>query len=679
MKCSLLTLSTYVDDELPTDRRAEVDAHLVGCGRCSAGAATLREERGRIGQLARVRVTSSSVRLMLEQLGITGAPDTPASRPLPPPREPAPDSAPWHSAKSSPALPWTPRRPEVPMPPTVAAAASPSSPAIPEVIPLPPRSQEIAVPPVTADAQPDLPFDAPAADRGSRSATVPTVDVESAAEVGRDDWPADPAPSADELLTGDAAVPQDGWEVDLPPPVMSRPVASAPAPPTIAAPTLTPVAPPAAPVAPALAPVAAAPTRVAPSGAAVLWSRMRDAVAVRMALARTGEAVDDSVDIVNGSAPRRGMQLPAAEAGTGGMAGGRTATLADQPRTGIATSPEPDDATPDGLSSVELTGVSDISRLAARTTSTEPQVATPPERSADTPSWVGDDADDAGAPDPGWHAFAASSYPDPDDVPADISPPVRAKPLGRHSRAAAGDGIDVAQRVRRATAAAMESLRGGGRSGATGVHAAIASGGRVANRDRRIIAAIAAVAVIFLTALVIGHGSTPPAASSTAGRVSPSTAPAHSSAPAASVSAGTAPAVVPPKASSSAPATSPAVALTFGAGATGFQISGLRYGQQPGYMRIVFDMGPVKGNNGTSPTVTVASSNATTLLVTFAGTLPAGSVGSVPAGSVISSVTLVSSSGGKSVYRIVVTHTVSASAEFLTGTSPPLRFVLDLH
>jgi hypothetical protein len=67
------------------------------------------------------------------------------------------------------------------------------------------------------------------------------------------------------------------------------------------------------------------------------------------------------------------------------------------------------------------------------------------------------------------------------------------------------------------------------------------------------------------------------------------------------------------------------------------------------------------------------------MLVTFKGTLPAGSTGNPPVHGVISSVTLVSSNGANAVYRIVVTRAVTPHGLFLSGTSPPLRFVLDLH
>ena len=642
MKCSLLTLSTYIDDELAGDRRAEVDAHLVGCSRCSAGAATLREERGRLGQLARVRVAPASTRLMLEQLGITGAPEAPTPRPLPPQPDPSPDSTPWQTAMSSHALPWTPRRPQTPMAPVV----------VPHPTPRPLPIEEIAGPSVAPDVQPDLPFDGLSVAPAPWDPAAAATDVEGSQEVEPDLR----RPSlGDDEHAEDVAIPQDGWEMDLPPPVQAMPMASSRAEPAaVFAPPEPPQMPPPRPVAtPAPPTVASAPIRVTPTGPAVLWSRMRDAVAVRMALSRSGEAMDDSVDIVNGTAPRRGAPM-------------------------AATPPE-------SPSSVELTGVSDALRQpAAARVIIEPLVATAAERTTAPPSWAVDDdepaADDTpttDAPESAWNAFAASSYPRLDEIPAVISEPEAGRQLGRHGRAVARDHVDVVQRARRSLAAAAHGIRGERRAGAVGVHATMAAG-RTGNRDRRIIAAIAAVAVIFLTALVVGHGSGT-TASPTAGRVSPGNVPAHNSAPAASAPASK-PAVVPP-ATSSAPsaALAPAAPQTLGAGATGFQIAGLRYGQQPGYMRIVFDMGPVKGNNGSSPTVTITSSNATTLLVSFAGTLPAGSVGTPPAGTVLSSVSLVSTAGGKSLYRIVVSHPVSANALFLSGTSPPLRLVLDLH
>ena len=97
VKCSLLTLSTFIDGELAPQRRAEVDAHLVGCARCSAGAATLREEKSRVGQLARVH---ASTRLGAADARAGGHRRRPRRRRTPPPPPPPPpppddDRRPW--------------------------------------------------------------------------------------------------------------------------------------------------------------------------------------------------------------------------------------------------------------------------------------------------------------------------------------------------------------------------------------------------------------------------------------------------------------------------------------------------------------------------------------------------------------------------------------------------------
>jgi hypothetical protein len=93
-------------------------------------------------------------------------------------------------------------------------------------------------------------------------------------------------------------------------------------------------------------------------------------------------------------------------------------------------------------------------------------------------------------------------------------------------------------------------------------------------------------------------------------------------------------------------------------------------------MRIVFDLGSAGGTATGSPQVVVSFSDPTTALVTFSGTAPAGSSGSPPADKIISSVTLVSSSGGKVEYRIRLTRPATFTAFYLSG---PPRFVLDLH
>ncbi len=279
MKCSLLTLSTFIDGELAPQRSAEVDAHLVGCPRCHAGAATLREEKARVGQLARVTVDPGSAQLMLEQVGIIVDPVVDRS-PLMPPPPSVPEDArrPWKGATSSPALPWTPRRPEpVPTPREVAAAST-----------------------VAPDIQPDLPlegvrstpaWDAAIADR-PEAAPMP----QEGPAVVADTAPASPPAPAVELAEADedwmnAAVVPESWEAELPPPVddatsPGEPWAGAGAP---AQPMGAPV-----PMPPAGASLPPPPTRLAAAaGPAALWARVRDAVTVRLALSRGGDVLEE--------------------------------------------------------------------------------------------------------------------------------------------------------------------------------------------------------------------------------------------------------------------------------------------------------------------------------------------------------------------------------------------------
>jgi hypothetical protein len=111
MKCSLLALSSYLDDELDVAHRAEVEAHLVGCERCRKGLDYLREETDRFGALGRVHVPDSAIHAFMEQLGLLGPGDPLPPRPAPPPPAPR-DVLPWQGVAgtgSGHGLPWTPR------------------------------------------------------------------------------------------------------------------------------------------------------------------------------------------------------------------------------------------------------------------------------------------------------------------------------------------------------------------------------------------------------------------------------------------------------------------------------------------------------------------------------------------------------------------------------------------
>ncbi|HAW11446.1 MAG: zf-HC2 domain-containing protein [Candidatus Dormibacteria bacterium] len=114
MKCSLLTLSSYLDGELDAARRAEVEAHLVGCERCRAGLEYLGEETERFGALGRVHVPDGAVPGFLQQLGLIGPDDILPPRPPRPPEPPGPpggDVLPWRGRGSAgQALPWATTR-----------------------------------------------------------------------------------------------------------------------------------------------------------------------------------------------------------------------------------------------------------------------------------------------------------------------------------------------------------------------------------------------------------------------------------------------------------------------------------------------------------------------------------------------------------------------------------------
>ncbi len=643
MKCSLLTLSTFIDGELAPQRRAEVDAHLVGCTRCSAGAATLREEKTRIGVLARVTVDPASTQLMLEQVGIAVDPNAELSEVVPPPPPPSlPDERrPWQSGTSSPSLPWTPRRPDPRA--TVGAA-----------------SEEIIASPVTAEVQSDLPLDGirsvPASwsrlESDAGSSATPVEDIPTASEplaAADQEWS-----DADQELLDGSGMPES-WEADLPPPAEApRAAWVAPEPP----PAVETVVPP-PPAPPSGVPLhASPPTRLAAaSGPAALWTRFHDAVTLRLALARGGDAIEDSVQIVSGAPTRRGAPLPVAEPEPE-LESPSTSGIVAAPPTLPAPAPSHPEVELHGAGAAHLpTPAADVPAAPADRRPLDRRFPTTDDVAGDRPP-----AEPVGSA--GWNAFAASSYPEV-DLPVDQPVAERpSRPLGRHSRAVAREQVSLSARIGHGFAAAAAAVGAAGGGATTRVRQSIERI-RKTGPDNRLLAGIAGVGLIFVVALLVGRGSSHPApptatrpASTTAQPPARQSAPAQSSAAAASGAAASAP------------------VQSFGAGDTGFQVVRLRYGAQAGYMRVVFDLGAASHGAAGTPKVTISFSTPTTMLVTFNGTVPAGSTGTPTPGKVISSVTLVSSSGNKTVYRFGLTRAATATAFYLAS---PTRFVLDVH
>jgi hypothetical protein len=615
VKCSLLTLSTFIDDELPAERRAEVDAHLVGCPRCSSGTATLRAEKARLGRLARVQIDHASARVMLEQVGIViELPMSPPAR-TPPPPPPGGE------------LPWTPQRPE----PTTAAV------------------EEVPVPDVSPDLQPDLPLDGtmtaqpwgePAATSAAASAEMSAMVTGRAAGAEAEQVWAD---EDEQWLEGAAS---DSWEADLPPPVDPASDGGE----SWATPAAPPVAwqPPVPSPPPVLPPVpAAVPTR-APraSGVAALWSRARDAVAVRLALSRGGQALDDSAQIVSGAPTRRGAELPAATRRREAEAEmGPSIELNGAPGVGLRSHAARDP---------RITASADVDdRIARRRAGAS---------SLDDRSGADRHSTVPAAAEP-WHAFAASSY--PAESVADEAPATPPRPLGRHGRALVRDRVGVVTRISAAVVAAAIALRGGMATATASVRTRL-RGVSKAGPDSRMLAGIAGVGLIFVIALLIGHASSPartpsaahPGSSSAAVTRPQPSAPARSSAPPSTT------AVVPPS------------VQAFGSGATGFRVARLRYGKQATYMRVVVDLTAASGAVTGTPKVTISFTDPKTVLMTLSGTAPAGSIVAPPAGTIISAVTLVRGSTQSTEYRITLDRPATATAFFLLS---PARFVLDLH
>ena len=75
MRCSLLALSSYINTELDAEPAGELEAHLVACDRCRTAIGHLREESERIGSLARVHVPDDAVHELFSQIGLIAEED----------------------------------------------------------------------------------------------------------------------------------------------------------------------------------------------------------------------------------------------------------------------------------------------------------------------------------------------------------------------------------------------------------------------------------------------------------------------------------------------------------------------------------------------------------------------------------------------------------------------------
>lgn len=108
MRCSLLALSSYLDAELGIEATGELEAHLLACDRCRTAIGHLREESQRIGGLARVHIPDGAVHELFSQIGLIEEGD---DIPVAPPHLARPvsvEAPPWFGVERGKALPWAP-------------------------------------------------------------------------------------------------------------------------------------------------------------------------------------------------------------------------------------------------------------------------------------------------------------------------------------------------------------------------------------------------------------------------------------------------------------------------------------------------------------------------------------------------------------------------------------------
>lgn len=161
MRCSLLVLSSYMDSELAAERAGELEAHLVGCNRCSTALGYLREEAQRINGLPGVHVDEPQADQLLALIGLHNSDD-----------DTRPPNGTWQhdangvgapvwpdDAGGGRALPWTPRDagppdPEPPAPPPLEPFIAASVPVAPDAGPIP---QPVVAPEVEPGPEPPAP------------------------------------------------------------------------------------------------------------------------------------------------------------------------------------------------------------------------------------------------------------------------------------------------------------------------------------------------------------------------------------------------------------------------------------------------------------------------------------------------------------------------------------------
>jgi hypothetical protein len=657
MRCSLLALSSYIDTELDLEPAGELEAHLVACDRCRTAMGHLREESERIGALARVHVPDDAVHDLFSQMGLIAEEDELPEGPVRRDRPAALEAPPWFGAERGAALPWAPRpsghdqsqqRELVgERSPTLAIAEPPEMYLWDETI------DQIAT---TVPAPPPVPAVA-----ANLPASVAEVEPTSVAYLEPDPGVIEPEPPQ--------IIPSEPQPPDL----------------STSAPTVT------------------APRLAAGPNA---FQRLRDAVAVRLALRRgAGSNFDPGVEIVSGTgaptwdqrarrhhrshnppvvaataSPVVELLSPPPVAKPNRLSRFMARVAAEPPAKEVAldteqagaVAPETHDADQpvEATAPLELADVlSEVAILAApleRTTSPVADVPAPtPAPSAGMPTatptfeHITDDAVPAIAP----HIDAPDRE---DDVVrfGVMAEPVSAPAPGRH--------------VRRLHSQKADRREWNPTRPVTGRHVLPLGGPAVgaADRDRRLWLFGAVTVVLMLLGLLVGRQvtQTAPLAASTNPRSTPSvraTTPA-TTAPLPIATPAPAPTALIPTAPTPQQLTK---VTTLGNGSGGFSVADVRYGLHPNDFRLVFDLAFPNTVTG-SPTTVIGYYGPTTMYVEFTGVDGASNVAVMPPGKVVVSVVPLpmARNTDRLVFKITLSKNAPFDAYYLSGG----RLVIDV-
>ncbi len=712
MRCSLLALSSYIDTELDQEPAGELEAHLVACDRCRTAIGHLREESGRIGALARVHVPDDAVHDLFSQIGLIAEddelPEGPVHRDRPAPVE----APPWFGAERGAALPWAPRptghdpsRPRelVGERSPITAVAEP-----PELLLWDETIDQIAteapVPPVHVVPAPE-PAPIPEIEPGVVTPVEPypiaLVGFEPATDGALEPEPVDhfdrhPATS----FEAESSLPKPTFSEPQPPEVMAQ----EPQPPDLST----------------SAPMVAPPRLAAGPNA---FQRVRDAVAVRFALRRRGDAEFDSgVEIVSGvGAPRWDQRArsrhvsdsppivaPAAPAPAPAAVESQSPNVArpnpfSRFMARITAAPavaDLDDAGPDEthLEPVIEPADQSVAPLDEVKATQNPAKATPPPELADVLSEVASLAAPLERP----HApIANGTYAEPsswmDDTPAEPTFEYR----GAGGAPAPAPELDAAtveedatqfglrdegasppapgRHVRRLQSHRPDRREWNPTQPVTGRHVLPLGGPAVgaADRDRRLWLFGAITVVLMLLGLLVGRQVTQ--TGPLAATLPPSTPTHHATTitpPTTAPLPVTTPALTPIAILPTAPTPQQLTgAKTLGSGSSGFSVADVRYGEHPNDFRLVFDMAFANTVTG-DPATVIGFDGATTLYVELTGVSGASNIAAMPPHQVV--VSVVALPAVRNTDRLVFKITLSKHAAFDPYYLSGARLVIDI-